>query len=298
MERRESDPEAKEAYSNIPRKGWAKDLLARQKPGGYWEPREPSNVRGWLNFLYFPDFFSTNRISVVLSDLGLTSKDQRIRKIAELYFKYKLRLGTMVNIFTDEVCIVGNAARMLTRFGYADDYRVKKLFYRLIEDQKEDGGWHCFESDHGTLDSWEGMAALAALPKSKHTKKIRNSIIRGAEFYLEKRLLNEGKRKYLPWYRLHYPNHYFYDFLVGLDMLTKLGYGSDKRLLPAVDILLKKHHNDGTWPIEKMHPDIGVGAQFRLHTGSRPFALETAGKPSKWTTLTAMRVLKRIDDAS
>jgi hypothetical protein len=298
--RKENDSEVRRSYSEIPRKGWAKDLLELQKPEGYWEAREPKSgdFRGWLDFLYFPDFFSTNRIAVVLSDLGLTSKDPRIGKIADLYFKYKMRLGTMVNIFTDEVCIVGNAARMLTRFGYADDYRVKKLFDRLVEDQKEDGGWQCFELDRGTLDSWEGMAAYAALPKSKHTKKIRNSIERGAEFYLERRLFKEGKKKYLPWFRLHYPNHYFYDILVGMDMLTALGYGNDKRLRPAVDILLKKRRSDGTWPIEKAHPDIGAGAQFRLHTGSKPFALEPAGKPSKWITMTAMRVLKRIDEAS
>jgi len=298
--RKENDPEVRKAYSKIPRKGWAKNLLDLQKPGGYWEAKEPkpSDFRGWLNFLYFPDFFSTNRIAIVLSDLGLTSKELRIRKIADLFFKYKLRLGTMVNIFTDEVCIVGNAARMLTRFGYADDYRVKKLFDRLVEDQKEDGGWHCFERDRGTLDSWEGMAAYAALPKSKHTRKIRSSIERGAEFYLERRLFKEGRRKYLPWFRLHYPNHFFYDILVGLDMLTALGYGSDKRLRPALDILLEKRQNNGTWPLEKVHPDIGAGAQFRLHTGVKPLALEDAGKPSKWITLTALRVLKRINAAS
>jgi|SRR5579862_5484283 len=297
---KENDPEVRESYSEIPRKGWAKDLLDLQKPGGYWEAIEPksSDLRAWLNFLYFPDFFSTNRIAVVLSDLGLTSEDPRIRKTADLFFKYKLRLGTMVNIFTDEVCMVGNAARMLTRFGYADDYRVKKLFDRLVEDQKEDGGWHCFERDYGTLDSWEGMAAYAALPRSKHTKKIRSSIERGAEFYLEKRLFREGGRKYLPWFRLHYPNHYFYDILVGLDMLTALGYGDDKRLRPALDILLEKRQKDGTWPLEKVHPDIGAGTEFRLHTGEKPFALEDEGKPSKWITLAALRVLKRVDSPS
>jgi len=30
----------------------------------------------------------------------------------------------------------------------------------------------------------------------------------------------------------------------------------------------------------------------------RPLALERAGEPSKWITLTALRVLKRVEDAS
>lgn len=36
--RKENDPEVREAYSRIPKKGWAKDILKLQKPGGYWEP--------------------------------------------------------------------------------------------------------------------------------------------------------------------------------------------------------------------------------------------------------------------
>ena len=117
---------------------------------------------------------------------------------------------------------------MLTRFGYDDDFRVRKLFDRLVEDQKDDGGWHCFESTRGTLDCWEGLAAFAALPRSKRTRGIKNSIERGAEFYLARNLFREGR--YPPWFRLHYPNHYYYDILVGLDVITKLGYGGDRRL--------------------------------------------------------------------
>lgn len=40
--RKEDDWEAREARSKIPRRGWAKDILNLQRPGGYWEPSEPS----------------------------------------------------------------------------------------------------------------------------------------------------------------------------------------------------------------------------------------------------------------
>ena len=300
--RKENDPEVREAYSRIPRRGWAKDILKLQKPGGYWERREPSwrkDVLGWIEFLYRPKYVATNWRALVLSDLGLTSKDKRIRKIADLFFDYKLRLGSPFNFFTEEACIVGNTARMLTRFGYSDDYRVKKLYDRLLEDQREDGGWNCFRPDRGTLDNWEPLAAYAALPKQKRTRKIEQSIAKGAEFYLQRKLFEEGKSKYAPWFRFHYPTHYYYDILIGLDLMTKLGYAEDKRLRPALRILNDKRLTDGTWLLDRVHPDLGPGAGYDLDVKKvRRLALEEPGKPSKWITLTALRILKRVEAAS
>ncbi|MGI0090900.1 MAG: hypothetical protein ACREBS_04250 [Nitrososphaerales archaeon] len=187
------DPEVKEAHANISKQGWASGILKLQKPAGYWESR---------NSLYQPKYTATNWRAIVLSDLGLTSKDKRISKTSDLFFRKWLGEDEG-NIFNDEVCIVGNAARMLTRFGYEDDPRTRKLFDRLANDQKDDGGWHCFKSSSGTLDCWEGLAAFAALPRSKRSRKIQNSIERGAEFYLKRKLFEEGMQKYLPWYRFH-----------------------------------------------------------------------------------------------
>jgi hypothetical protein len=284
-----SDPEVKQAFSDISKKGWAYDILSLQKKSGNWESR---------GSLYRPKYTATNWRALVLSDLGMTAKNPKIKKIADLFFKDWLSLPSMSNVFNDEVCIVGNTARMLTRFGYADDYRVAKLFDRLVEDQKEDGGWHCFQSDLGTLDGWEGLAAFAALPKTKRTRKVQSSIERGAEFYLERGLFREGKKKYAPWFRFHYPTHYYYDILVGLDVITNLGYSSDKRLGPALQILKQKRQSDGSWILDRVHPDIGGGANYYLRGRAKRFALEEAGKPSKWITLMALRVLKRVDDAN
>ncbi|MDG7000803.1 MAG: hypothetical protein JRN15_17050, partial [Nitrososphaerota archaeon] len=99
---------------------------------------------------------------------------------------------------------------------------------------KEDGGWHCFQSEKGTLDCWEALAAFAILPRQKWNKGIKRSVERGTEFYLEHRLYREGRR-YEPWFRFHYPTHYYYDILVGLDIVTSLGRADDKRLTPAQD---------------------------------------------------------------
>src|SRR5206468_12574471 len=88
--------------------------------------RRPANFLRWLNILLRTGYVTTNWRALVLSDLGLTSKDRRIGKIADLFFKYKLGLGSPINIYNEEVCIVGNTARLLTRFGYVEDFRVRK----------------------------------------------------------------------------------------------------------------------------------------------------------------------------
>ena len=290
-----NDPEAAEVHSRIPKTGWASRILRLQKPGGHWGSKPTNPGR-----LMHPEYASTYRMALILSDLGLMKDNAQVRKTADLFFTNWLALPSAINVFNDEVCMVGNTARMLTRFGYVDDFRVRKLFDRLVEDQKEDGGWHCFDPSKGTLDCWEALAAFAALPKSKQSRKIRNSIERGAEFYLQRRLFDDGEKKYLPWFRFHYPIHCYYDILVGLDVITALGYGEDKRLRPALKILSKKRRNDGTWVLDRAHPDLGAGTQFSIRKWGKviPFALEEAGKPSKWITLEAMRILKRVDEST
>ncbi len=295
--RRHDGPDVNAARAAIPRTGWAYDLLKTQKPQGYWEPHEPRTFREWVRFLRFPVYQSSIWKGMVLSDLGLTAANPRIRRFAELVFEYKLHLSSEVNLFTEEVCIVGNVARMLTRFGYGDDHRVRKLYDWMLEDQREDGGWNCTAGAPGTLDCWEALAAFAAVPKARRTAAMERAISRGAEFYLERKLFEEGRR-YAPWFRFHYPTHYFYDVLVGLDVLTELGYGGDRRLAPALGILREKERGDGTWLLDRVHPDVGSRrARTAANREEKPLALERAGEPSKWITLTALRVLKRVDDA-
>jgi hypothetical protein len=284
----ESDSDTAAARSAIPMRGWAADVLRRQRAGGYWVSKEN---------LYRPKYTATNWMALVLSDLGMTKDDPRIAKTAELILREWMD-PEKENIFEDEVCIVGNTARYLTRFGYYDDPRVRKLFDHLLEDQKEDGGWHCRKTDRGTLDCWEALAAFAALPKQRRTRRIESTIDRGAEFYLQRRLTDEGGAKYSPWFRLHYPVHYYYDVLVGLDVITSLGFGRDRRLGPALKILEGKR-TDGRWRLDRVHPDP-TSYSWGRHNKKRktvPFALEEAGQPSKWVTLTALKVLKRVADA-
>jgi hypothetical protein len=294
--RKEADPEVRAARSKVARVGWAHDQLRAQGPRGFWESHEPRNLKTWIDFLYYPKYRSTNWRALVLADFGLNASDPRIKRIADLVFEFKLRLSSPFNFFHEEACIVGNTARMMTRFGYADDFRVRKLYDWMLEDQREDGGWNCSQGTPGTLDVWEPLAAFASLPRSKRSTRMETAISRGAEFYLRRRLFHEGPR-YAPWLRLHYPNHYYYDILVGLDVLTQLGFGGDRRLQPALRLLTEKRHRDGTWSMDRLHPDVSGPKAAQYRKGVTALRIEAPGRPSKWITLKALRVLKRVEDA-
>ena len=121
---------------------------------------------------------------------------------------------------------------------------------------------------------------------------------RTAEYYLEHELHNQGDR-YEPWYRFHWPVHYYYDLLVGLDCLTELGYGKDPRLGYALDLLCKKQRPDGRWDLDALQPDPyqEFVDWFATHPGKcpEPLTFEEVGKPSKMITFRALAVLSRVE---
>lgn len=288
----EDDPEVDAAKTMIPKKGWAAEILAEQKPGGWWVSDED---------LYWPKYLSTNWMLLILSDLGLTKAHPRIRTSCELWIK---RFAKEDGGFGSEgmkkshLCVVGNTAHALVLFGYVDHPKVRSAFEWLVKNQDKNGGWSCYGSGRN-LDSWEGLSAFAAYPRQKWTKGMKDAVERGAAFYLEREMHKQGER-YEPWYRFHYPVHYYYDLLVGLDFMTALGYGDEPGLHPAISLLKKKRRSDGRWLLDATHPDLegGIADWYAKHPKERPtpFSLETPGEASKMITLRAMRVLSRLGE--
>jgi hypothetical protein len=282
LDKPQNDPDVKSAAARLGEVGWAAEILSKQDPAGWW-------VTG--DNLYRPKYTATNWMLLTLSDLGLTRADPRINTACELWIRRFAKsdggFGTG-NMRKSELCLVGNTTRALVKFGYEDHPKVRSAFRWLMREQKENGGWHCW-GKKGVISAWEGMSAFAAYPKQKWTRSIKRAVERGAEFYLKRELHKEGKR-YDPWYRFHFPEQYYYDLLVGLDFVTALGYGSDKRLSYAVDLLKQKRRPDGKWNLEAVHPD-----GTRYTRPPTPFSLEQVGEPSKMITLKALKVLRRID---
>jgi hypothetical protein len=289
--RPESDPDVRSTRAQIPERGWAAQILSERSPGAGW---------GSEKSLYTPKYVSTNWRLLMLSDLGLTRAVPPVRASCELWMNRFASsnggLGSSSSNGTPHHCVAGNMARALIRFGYGDDPRVRRTLDWLVKTADPKGGWSCYGSGRN-LDSWEGLSAFAAYPRSKWTAGMRRCVELGAEFYLERELHRQGER-YEPWYRFHHPVHYYYDVLVGLDLMTALGYSSDPRLGFALGLLKKKRRRDGRWNLDAVHPDVegGMAEWYRQHPTRRPVpvALETPGAPSKMITLTAMTVLARV----
>jgi len=281
------DPEVVAVRKDIGRDGWAAKILREQHPGGQWSTPGTSAFE-----LYRPKYVATNWRLLVLADLGVSGKNPRVAKAVKLFLRRFSGPSRDLGGRGSEVCFTGNAVRMLVRFGHVENRALRPAIEWLVRHQKSDGGWHCFPSRTGTLDCWEALAAFAALPAESRSPSIRRAIERGADFYLDRGLLREGRTPYAPWMRLHYPVHYFYDLLVGLDVLTGLGYGDDPRMRPALDRLGAKRNQDGTWNLDALHPD-SEDPQYRTRGPFYSFGLEVPGRPSRWITTTALTVLRR-----
>jgi hypothetical protein len=286
LDKPETDPDVKSARATIVKKGWAADILNKQSEDGWW-------VTG--KSLYRPKYTASNWMLLVLADLGLNRTEPRVRRACELWIERFAKpdggFGTDA-MRKGELCLVGNTARALVQFGYVDHPKVKRAFGWLVREQKENGGWHCW-GKNGVLDAWEGMSAFAVYPRRMWTRSIKRAVERGAEFFLDRGLYKEGAH-YGPWFRFHYPIHYYYDLLVGLDFMTALGFGGDRRLNYATELLKEKRRPDGRWELDAVHPERPYkGAHYQSRR--IPFALERVREPSKMITLTALRVLKRIE---
>jgi hypothetical protein len=294
--------DVRDAYSRIPKAGWAAKILKEQLPGvrdrGIWR------FQGyWHNYtlLNRPKYVTTLWKFLVLIDLGLTAKNPQVLKTCQLLDDRYLK-----NEEGFHLCTTSNIARAFIRAGFDEGGHLHRALDWIVAEQKEDGGWHCFELPNGTLDCWEPLSVFVALPKSLWSRRIKKSAERGAEFYLDRKLFREGPRKYAPWFRFHYPIHYYYDMLVGLELLTALGYGSDPRMRYAVDVLRKKKTSAGQWVLDAIHPDLPPDLPAEDYSSSPPWepfpaipwGLEEAGKPSKNITLRALRVLKRIENSA
>jgi hypothetical protein len=107
--------------------------------------------------------------------------------------------------------------------------------------------------------------------------------LKGQEYLLERRMLRRlstGEVIDPAWTQFSFPTRWHYDVLRGLDYLRKAGVHPDERCAEAIDLVQSKRDPDGRWPLENTHPG-------RVH-----FDMEEGdGKPSRWNTLRAMRVL-------
>jgi hypothetical protein len=223
---------------------------------------------------------------MVLVDLGVDPQDERVRQAVE-GVRNNSRWEEGGQPFFDgevEPCINGRLVTLGAYFGQDVDPVVE----RLAGEQLADGGWNCWAeygatrtSFHTTINVLEGLLAheraTGGSPASVAARR------RGEEYLLERGLFRRrstGDVVNPAWLLFSFPTRWHYDVLRALDYFRAVGDAPDPRLDEAVEVVRSKRRPDGTWPLENTHPGA---VHFDLDEGD--------GRPSRWNTLRALRVL-------
>jgi hypothetical protein len=274
--------DARRERARLTEEGWGRQLLDLQLPDG--------RLTGIPE--YGPTWRSTKDALTLLRDFGMDPAAPPVRRAIESVhgqvdwgeeFGYSPYFQGEV-----EPCINGRTLALGSYFGMRND----GLFERLLGEQLEDGGWNCAaprsrrSSFNTTICVLEGL--LEYERANGVSEVARSARLRGEEYLLERglfRSLSKGDVIDEGWLRLAFPNDWHYDILWGLDYFRRAGGPPDPRLAEAVGIVRAKQNAAGQWLAEQAHSqDVA-------------FSMETAGRPSRWVTLRALRVLKWVGDS-
>jgi hypothetical protein len=265
--------------------GWSARLLALQGEDGQWAGGACFPAEGWRHGEGQP-WTSTLPTLQLLHDFGIDPSSDRVRRAVALVRDNCRWEHAGQPFFSGEVepCINGRTVTLGVYF----DQDVDGVVARLLGEQLEDGGWNC-EVENGsvrssfatTIDVLEGLLAHErAIGGSAEAIAARR---RGEEYLLERKLLRRkstGEVVRPGWLQFSFPIRWHYDVLRALEYFRSVGGVPDPRIDEAIDLLRSKQQSDGTWLLENTHP------------GKVHFALEDGdGRPSRWTTLRALRVL-------
>lgn len=182
-----------------------------------------------------------------------------------------------------EPCINGMVLSIGSYFGVPDD----ALAQRLLAQQQADGGWNCDApastrgSFHTTIDVLEGLTDYGR----KHGRiEVADALERGHEFLLERQMFKRrttGEIIDPSWTDFAFPYRYSYDILRGLDHLRDAGCSPDPRIEAALTALEDRRRDDGRWTLTN---PVLEDPQVDMEPGN--------GRPSRWNTLRALRVLR------
>jgi hypothetical protein len=297
MDKQKNDIEVQTAQKNLMESSNVQAILEAQHKTGYWI--NPENM-------YLPKYRATTHCLLVLAEFG-AKRTPSIEKGIEHIFKFQRNSGHFLsNIpktakgyaskITDGCCLDANILFYLNHFNYVDDPRTIKLIDFLIDQHSQkNAGWKCRAypidpsrvfAQNCFMGAAKVLKAFAAIPIEYRSKKMNDIIRLEVENILKNQVYRylktpEGNRKdKAGWKRFGFPLFYQSDILEVLDTLTNFGV-SDKRMRPALDIVLDSQQKDGTWLLK--------------HTFNSKMWIDVEKKhePSKWITLRALRVIKK-----
>jgi hypothetical protein len=278
--------------ARVATEGLGAKLLALQADDGRWGGAAWN--RGWD---------STMHALLLLRDLGLDPASDEARRAVGLVRDRVTWRGCAPPECDDhaffegevEPCINGQVAAAGAYFGQD----VRGIVGRLLAEQLPDGGWNCEVERGSTRSSFntticvlEGLLehARAGGGTDEEAERVTAARLRGQEYLLERRLhrrrstgevIERDRKGGATWSRFAFPTWWHYDVLRGLDYLRSAGVRPDERVAEAVALVASKRDADGRWPLEVRY------------AGPMPIEIDDGeGRPSRWTTLRAMRVLR------
>ncbi len=200
--------------------------------------------------------------------------------------------------FTGEIepCINGQVAAAGAYFGQD----VSGIVGRLLGEQLPDGGWNCEAANGSTRASFNTTICVVealleherAVGSSSETTAAR---LRGHEYLLTRGLLRRrstgevierDRKSGQSWTSFAFPTWWHYDVLRGLEYLRLAGAPPDPRLSDAIALVASKRDATGRWALDVGYPGLTL-----------PEIDEGEGRPSRWITLRALRVLRWYEGA-
>ena len=262
-------------------------LLALQSADGRWGGAAWN--RGWN---------STMHVLMLLRDMGLDpASDEARRAVGRVRDRVTWKgCGPPDcddnHFFSGEVepCINGQVGAVGAYFGQD----VRGIVDRLLAEQLSDGGWNCEAANGSPRSSFNTtICVLEALLEYERavggSAAVTGARLRGQEYLLERRLfrrrstgeaIERDRKSGASWTRFAFPTWWHYDVLRGLEYLRRAAVAPDQRVAEAIDLVTSKRDDDGRWRLETRYP------------GDMPVEMdEGEGRPSRWNTLRALRVL-------
>lgn len=275
LDRPVDDNEAWDAKVAITQQPLVQALFASQHPNGHWgdDETKPYRAEGAYGVLG------------ILAQLGV-EPDEGTALGCENILRYSqnecggfsMTKTRGSGIFP---CTTPDALLLLVYFGYGDDPRVRKAFDYMIEEMVGQKPLDCGRYQHRDC-LWGAMQvlhALALLPEAMRSQQSQQVIHYLADALLDYRYDFAGEERI--WLKFAVPR--YYDLLYALDALARHGCSKDSRFAPLLEVFLAQQDDNGRWPKRR---------------GSRIYPLEKTGQPSKWVTLDALRLLKRVEEAT
>ena len=275
----------KDLQDKIAKEGWGAAFLSKRNPKGHWGQK-----------FYQPKWTSSHYTLLDLRNLCISPDNVLIKtSIDKIIDSEKGPDGGVRPIGIEQksdVCLNGMFLNYACYFK-TDEEKLRSVVDFILSQIMTDGGFNCrsnrsgavHSSLHSTLSVLEGIAEYKFNGYKYRLNELKKAEESSKEFVLMHQLFisdRTGEIIHKDFLKLSYPGRWRYDILKALDYFQYSKTKWDDRMQPALQVLLKKRNKDLTWNVQAKHP------------GQVHFDMEKAGKPSRWNTLRALRVLKHF----